>query len=191
MFRVIFFSFFVIFAAMMPSQAAAPSNNQVIDVYIMRGLFGFMFQSAGGVYRMDRELRAKGYRVMFTCWQDGCRNKIVQSIRAHPNHKFAIIGHSMGGNGVTLIGRELNKYGIKVPYAAVIDAPVPQPLTPNFGVVDNFYQFNDWRNPILKRLSSRTQLNQFNYRGKADHIRLANEKTVVNRIYSQIKKIIG
>lgn len=165
---------------------AAPKD---VDVYIMRGLMGFLFTAQGGVYRMKDELAIQGYNVKFVCWQIPCRNDIVKSIKANPKRKFAIIGHSMGGNGITLIGPELEKAGIKVPYAAVIDAPVPQKLTGNFTIVDNFYQFNDFRDPILIPTNPKTKLTQFNYRKVYGHIEIADAKPVTDRIYSQLEKL--
>lgn len=163
------------------------AKPQDVDVYLMRGLMGFMFKNTGGIYRMEKELKAKGYNVTLTCWQDGCRKGIVKSIKANPKRKFAIIGHSMGGNGVTLIGPELDKAGVRIPYAVVLDAPMPKPLTKNFKKVDNFYQFNDFRNPILVPLSSKIDLKQYNFRKKYDHFQVANAKEVTDRIYKQLE----
>lgn len=165
------------------------SKPEDVDVYIMRGLFGFLFKAQGGVYRMAEELEEKGYNVHFECWQDTCRKKIIEQIKNNPKRKFVIIGHSMGGNGVTLIGRELAKYGIRIPYAAVIDAPVPVELETSFRIVDNFYQFNDWRNPVLVAKSKNTELHQFDYRRIYGHIEIADAPVVVNRIYKQISRV--
>src|SRR6056300_1351099 len=113
-----------ILAGCQPKETEIEQAEGDVKVYIMRGLFGFLFQESGGVYRMRDELIAKGYDVDFQCWQIPCRQQIIEDIKANPDRKFVIIGHSMGGNGVTLIGEELAELGIEIPYAAVIDAPM-------------------------------------------------------------------
>lgn len=170
------------------------STSYAADVYLMRGLFGFAWQkdikgNLRGVYKMQADLEKMGHKVHFYCWQPRCEKQIIDEIRKHPNRPFAIGGHSKGGDATTEIGRELNKYGIKIPYAFIIDAPIPVPLTPNFRKVDNFYQFNDWRNPILKPQSKSTILTQFNYRGKLGHIALADDLKLQKRIYQQINAL--
>jgi hypothetical protein len=160
-----------------------------VDVYLMRGLFGFLFENLGGVYTINKDLTEKGYNVVFTCWQDPCMDSIVKSIKANPDRKFAIIGHSMGGNGITIIGEKLDDTDIVIPYSAIIDAPMPETLVDNFGVVDNIFQFNDFRQPAkLKAVSKKTILNQYDYRGwKYNHFSIAEAKVVRERIYEQLE----
>lgn len=196
MFKSIILSFVILFGATFNSFAA--------DIYIMRGLFGFAFTTPSnpkGVYKIAADLEKQGHNVQFECWQTHCRKRIIDNIKKNPNRPFAIIGHSMGGNGVTLIGQNLLKYGIVIPYSVVIDAPVPKILTKNFQKVDNFYQFNDFRNPVLKKESEQTQLNQYCYRrensckknhpwkGNKNHMAVADDEFLRLRIYSEINKL--
>lgn len=185
MLRTILFSFVIVLATTLNS-FSAPKD---VDVYVIRGLFGFLFQNFGGVYRIKDELAEKGYTVHFTCWQTPCQNAIIENIKNNPGRKFALIGHSMGGNAVTEIGQELKKLGISIPYAAVIDAPMPSKLEDNFKIVDNFYQFNDWRNPVLVAKGKSTKLKQFDFRRKYNHFSVADAPETTNQIYKQLDKL--
>lgn len=182
MLRTITISAFI-FLSLTLNSIAKPKD---VDVYVIRGLFGFLFAHTGGVYRIRDELTEKGYNVIFVCWQTICRNQIIENIRKNPNRKFALIGHSMGGNAITEIGQELQRLNISVPYAAVIDAPVPKPLEPVFKKVDNFYQFNDWRDPVLKTKSKKTILKQYDFVNKYNHFSVANAPETLKRIYEQL-----
>ena len=179
MLRIIISLIMFVMVSVVPAQAA--------DVYIQRGLFGFLFQS--GVYTMAKDLEKQGHNVFFTCWQTPCQKQIIKKIQSRPGKKFAMIGHSMGGNAVTEMSADLKKLGIRIPYMAVFDAPVPSIVSSNVDKVDNFYQFHDWRNPILKVESKKTIIRQFDQVGKYNHIEIAEALENRKRVYQQVNKL--
>ena len=177
-------------------------SKEDINIYIMRGLMGFMFPKA--MYPLAEMLKATDYNVKMLSWQVNYRNYILKDIRntvkTKKNQRIVIIGHSMGGNTTTELTQLLAKEGIILHYAAVIDAPMPKTIGKTTLVVDNFYQFNDFRNPILKADDpSVTVLKQYNFRRKddktgiyvepEDHIGLGNHPFVISTIVDQIKKL--
>ena len=158
-----------------------------IDVYVTRGLFGFMFRS--GVYTMRKDFIKMGFDTTFTNWHAPSRKKVMKRIIARKK-PFALVGHSLGGNFVTHLGYDLKRFGVKVPYMAVFDAPMPYSIRPNVEIVDNFYQFNDYRDPILKiEDESATKATQYDQVGKYNHIYIAEVDVNRNRVYEQVKAL--
>lgn len=179
------------------------SNARAADVYVMRGLAAFLFPNV--MYPLAGEIRKRGHNVDMTSYQ--AANRIVREItekkRKRPGTKIALVGHSLGGNAVTSILQALAKEGIKIEYAAVIDAPDPRPIAPAVGIVDNFYQFDGSRKPVLVAQDRRkTQINQYNFRGKRGedggpgamkdkkgHLSIATDPFVTSRIMMMIDRL--
>lgn len=189
-----------------------PTISQAADVYVLRGLFGFLFPSV--MYPLAEDLENDGHRVMMTDWHQNSQKKIIEdAVRRHKETgkkvKVVLIGHSLGGNAVTALTEDFQKHGIDIDYLAVIDAPVPNKVKNSALVVDNFYQFNDWRNPIIQVESThavtdhgyhvKIKFEQFNFRGKRglnggpgkllqkeDHFGVATNSFTISRIKEQI-----
>jgi hypothetical protein len=89
-----------------------------------------------------------------------------------------LVGHSLGGNVVTRIIRDLQSYGIVVDYAAIIDAPMPVKIESNVKVIDNFLST---KSTIGKKL---TRGNEIVLQG-VDHIPMGNDPKLQSRILSQ------
>ena len=183
--------------------AHASSGALAADVYVMRGLAGFLFPNV--VYPLAGSLRQRGHDVEMTSYQAASRIalEITAKKRKDPRRKIAIIGHSLGGNAVTTILQKLATEGITIDYAAVIDAPNPKPVAPAVGIVDNFYQFEGARKPVLVAQNPRkTRINQYNFRGrrgqdggegtmkpKRGHLSIATDSFVTHRIMTMVDRL--
>lgn len=176
-------------------------NN--VNIYVLRGLFGFLFKDA--MYPIAKHLKKNmGYEnVQMLSWQPQYQVNIIREIESKykkdSDNKFCLIGMSLGGNAVTAMSQVLAKKDIPLHYLAVIDAPMPVEVGKSTIVCDNFYQFNDWRDPILEIKSKKTKLSQFNFRNKEDgigkfikpenHISIASNEFLMKRIYDQVSKL--
>lgn len=178
-------------------------NARAADVYVMRGLAGFLFPNV--MYPLASEIRKRGHNVEMTSYQ--AADRIVRDIKAKkekkPGTKIALVGHSLGGNAVTSIVQALANEGVMIDYAAVIDAPDPKPVAPAVGLVDNFYQFEGSRKPVLVAQDRRkTKINQYNFRGKRGldggpgsirekkgHLSIATDPFVTSRIMTMIDRL--
>jgi pimeloyl-ACP methyl ester carboxylesterase len=57
---------------------------------------------------------------------------------------IALVGHSLGGNAITMMANRLAQYRIPVAYLGVLDAVGPSPIPGNVAVVDNFMSTCGW-----------------------------------------------
>lgn len=167
----------------------------------MRGLMGFLFPKA--MYPMAKMLTAAEYDVMMASWQPNYVSNIYEDIttrwRRSKDYKFVILGHSLGGNSGTSLSQKLAAAGVPIHYLGIIDAPMPKHIGKTTLICDNFYQFNDFRDPILTADSKNTVLTQYNFRRKddktgiyvesEDHVGLASNPFVVSKIMEQIENL--
>lgn len=179
------------------------TQAQAADVYVIRGLFGFLFPNI--MYPLAEDLRKEGHNVFMTDWYPITQVSIVRSALqrkrlTNGKNKVVIIGHSLGGNAATNLSEMFKDKDLTIDYMAVIDAPMPQEVKNSVKVLDNFYQFNDFRNPILNlEDSKKTKMTQFNFRGKVglnggpgvkkskrNHFTIATDPFVIDRIKKQI-----
>lgn len=169
--------------------------------YIMRGLMGFLFPKA--MYPLAKMLQGAGYNTtQMLSWQINYQNhiynEIVKLYNEDKDYRFAIIGHSLGGNAGTELSLRFEKAGIPIHYLAIIDAPMPKRVGDTILVCDNFYQFNDFRNPILKT-NHPERMKQYNFRRRDDgtgiyvepenHIGLGSHPFVMSTIMEQIENL--
>ena len=130
-------------------------------------------------------------------------NLVAQVLDKLDVNRGVLVGHSLGGNAVTTILQKLATEGITIDYAAVIDAPNPKPVAPAVVIVDNFYQFEGARKPVLVAQNPRkTRINQYNFRGrrgqdggegtmkpKRGHLSIATDSFVTHRIMTMVDRL--
>ena len=207
--------FLATFLAFTIALASVPARAADADVYVMRGLFGFLFPEV--IYPMAKDFEDQGYNVLMTTYHPWNQTRILKdAMKKHEasngKSKVVIIGHSLGGNAATNLSQKFEKAGINIEYLAVIDAPMPKKIGRSPLVVDNFYQFNDFRNPILELENERAilengktrkiELTQYNFRGKEgrnggpgirkqkeNHFSIATNDFTLQRINDKIDEV--
>ncbi|PHP67565.1 hypothetical protein CSC94_07625 [Zhengella mangrovi] len=191
----------ILFAIGFLSLLQTVSGALAADVYVMRGLMGFLFPDV--MYPLATAIRQRGHHVEMTSYQaaDRIAQEILEKKRKNPNLKVAVVGHSLGGNAVTTVAQKLANKGVWIDYAAVVDAPHPGIVAPSVRVVDNFYQFQSPRSPVLvARNPQKTRLTQYNFRKEEQgtdgvktvrkpargHFTIATDPFVTDRIITMI-----
>ncbi len=117
------------------------------QVYLLRGWFGVF---STGMDAMAETLRGKGIKaeaIGHLAWRSTAA-KVVKERSAGETGRIVLIGHSMGGNNVIEIARELEAHKIPVDLLITLAPYLQDPVPSNVRRALNYYQAGGWGSPL-------------------------------------------
>jgi hypothetical protein len=127
--------------AQTPAQTPRLPTAAQVHIDLFRGLAGVFSR---GMDTLAGRLNRQGYTARVFAhgtWRTAAR-RIADGRARGERHIIVLIGHSLGGNAVLLLARELDRSNIPVELVVVYDATSPQPVSRNVLHVVNFFQNN-------------------------------------------------